>query len=141
MTKPFAEKSYEVFDHIDPSKPVHVYKNLHKGCFSVRQGGIVKCHAKSVYLENAKFVVSEKGRQRVIKEQRKNVHAYVKGTVADPKEINRKIRLDFHWTKCYYDPYRDEKFTDEFDQHVESAQYVDLYHGDPILVFSQMYGK
>ena len=140
MTKPFVEKSQDVLEHIDPTKPVHVYRNLHKNCFSVRQGGIVKCHTTSVYLENANFVVSEKGRQKVLAEKRKNVHAYIKGTVIDAKEINRRIALDLKWSTCYYNPYETEKFTDRHGKHVQSAKYVDLYHGQDTLVFSQIYG-
>jgi len=139
MTKPFAEKSHEVLDYVDTTKPVHVYMNLPKKVFSVRQDGIVRCHAASVYLENAEFVVSEKGRQRVLAEKRKNVHAYVKGMVTHGKLIDREMPLDFGWNSCYYDPYTTEKFTDEHGKHVKSAKYVDFFIGEPLLVFSQLY--
>lgn len=139
MTKPFVEQSHEVLDHIDPTKPVHVYMNLPKKVFSVRQSGIVKCHAMSVYLENAEFVVSEKGRQKVLKEKRKNVHAYVKGMVTHGKIINKEMPLDFTWDWCYYNPYSTEKFTDQHGKHVKSARYVDFYVDEPVLIFSQLY--
>lgn len=67
---------------------VFVYRNLHKDCWSIKalegmNRGHVIAHAKKVTLWNCRFKVSEAGRQRVIKEQRKNVHAGVVGYVDD----------------------------------------------------------
>jgi len=64
-----------------------VYKNLHRGCWSVRSRergdryGRVVAHLDDVLVEDARFVVSQAGRRRVIAEGRKNVHAYVRGLV------------------------------------------------------------
>lgn len=63
---------------------VAVYFNLHKKTFSVKalQGdnkGRVIMHSDTIHLENVQFKVSEAGRQRVLREKRKNVHAYVVG--------------------------------------------------------------
>tara|TARA_R110002153_G_scaffold38558_1_gene111879 strand:- start:160 stop:567 length:408 start_codon:yes stop_codon:yes gene_type:complete len=60
---------------------VSVYRNLHNGLISIKSAssGLVLGHAKSVDISGADFVVNEAGRQRVLKEKRKNVHAYVKG--------------------------------------------------------------
>ena len=60
---------------IDRSRKVFVYKNLHKNCWSVRQDGLVKAHAKCLYMWDCLFQVNQKGRERVIKEKQKNVHA------------------------------------------------------------------
>lgn len=38
-------------------------------------------HADTVTLSDAEFVVNESGRQRVLKEKSKNVHAYVRGKI------------------------------------------------------------
>jgi hypothetical protein len=35
--KPFCETSTEVLDHINPAKPVYVYRNLQRKCLSVKQ--------------------------------------------------------------------------------------------------------
>ena len=75
--KPHVQKSSEVAEHIDPTKKVRVYRNLHKNCFSVKQGGLVRCHADHVTLEDCKFIVSKAGQERVRDEGRKNVHAFV----------------------------------------------------------------
>lgn len=63
---------------------VEVYYNLHSGRWSVRaldgeHRGRVVAHAAQVTISDAEFAVSEAGRQRVIREQRKNVHAFVRG--------------------------------------------------------------
>ena len=63
---------------------VFVYRNLHKACWSVksltgRNYGRVILHCKAIDLNAATFKVNEKGRQRVIAEQAKNVHAGVVG--------------------------------------------------------------
>ena len=64
---------------------VKVYYNLHKNCYSIvslekeNYGKVIK-HENCVPLFDAQFKVSEKGRQRVLREQKKNVHAYVVGT-------------------------------------------------------------
>lgn len=64
---------------------VEVYYNLHKHTFSIRdrKTRIVVGHADYVQLRNVTFHVSEAGRQRVLRERRKNVHAFVRGTVMD----------------------------------------------------------
>lgn len=58
---------------------VFVYYNLHKKCWSVRYKGKVIAHLDRVTLRNAEFKVNELGRQRVLREGRKNVHAGVSG--------------------------------------------------------------
>lgn len=63
---------------------VFVYFNLHRKCLSIKalEGeykGKVIGYADTVSLHTCKFKVSEAGRQRVIREKRKNVHAGVVG--------------------------------------------------------------
>lgn len=62
-----------------------VYYNLHKHLFSLKnkKTGRVEFRSHTVMLRNANFKVSEKGRQRVLKEKRKNVHAGVEGTIME----------------------------------------------------------
>ena len=64
---------------------VQVYRNLHNGLISIQDlsTGLVLGHASSVDLQHATFIVREAGRQQVIKEKRKNVHAFVRGKVVD----------------------------------------------------------
>lgn len=60
-----------------------VYKNLHNGKWSIANNstGIVVGHADSVTLYDVTYKVSKAGRQRVIKEGKKNVHAFIVGYV------------------------------------------------------------
>jgi len=60
---------------------VEVYFNLHKRVFSVRscKTGRVVHHTKNVHIRDPQFVVREGGRQRVLRERKKNVHAFVRG--------------------------------------------------------------
>ena len=66
---------------------VDIYRNLHKNCWSVRSRepsqkyGLVIGHATRIGLKDAKFVVSQAGRNRVLKDKRKNVHAVVRGNL------------------------------------------------------------
>ena len=62
-----------------------VYYNLHQKLFSCKNWNtkLVDIYTEGVILSNAVFKVSEAGRQRVLKEQKKNVHAGVLGTVKE----------------------------------------------------------
>jgi len=64
---------------------VQVYRNLNNGLISIQDlsTGLVLGHAYAIDLEEANFIVREAGRQQVIREQRKNVHAFVRGKVVD----------------------------------------------------------
>jgi hypothetical protein len=64
-------------------KRVFVYRNLHKDCWSVKskETGRVVAHADRVELSDVEFKVSESGRQRVLEEKSKNVHAGLVGTL------------------------------------------------------------
>ena len=61
---------------------VAVYFNLHYHVFSLKErgkSGSLLSHAGVCQLTNAVFEVERKGRERAIKQSRKNVHAYVVG--------------------------------------------------------------
>ncbi len=88
---------------IDTTKPVEVYKNLHRNCWSVRQKGIVRFHTYAIALKQCQFKVSESGRQRVLREKRKNVHAFIKGMVTRKGD---RVKGD----KVTYDPYKMSTF-------------------------------
>ena len=57
-------------------------------------------------LFDAQFKVSEKGRQRVLREQKKNVHAYVVGTWVSEFVPRLPIKL------ATYNPYKYSSFVD-----------------------------
>jgi len=136
--KPRVQVSREVLEHIDPSKKVRVYRNLHKGCLSVQQGGLVKCHTDNVVLRDFKTIVNLKGQERVRREKAKNVHAFIEGFVIDAKETWKGM-LDFGWGKCYYNPYQTDHWTDpETGGYIQSGEFADVAP-DSVLVYNYLY--
>jgi len=82
---------------------VDVYYNLHKKCLSIRHKGKVIHHTQTVELDDVTFVVSEKGRRRVVKTRRKNVHAVIRGTLINYGLNYRNI--DKRGSQVTYNPY------------------------------------
>lgn len=131
--KPRVSNSREVLAHINPDRPVFVYRNLHQKCLSVQQDGIVRCHTDNIVLEDAEFRVGKAGQRKVREEQRKNVHAKIKGMlVPNPQDI-----LSMGWDTVYYNPYRTDEFTEQVTKrHVKSAKFVDVEASGSILTFA-----
>ena len=103
---------------------VEVYWNLHKKCFSVRdcKTGRVVGHTDILWLKNPKFIVRKSGRDRVLREGRKNVHAFVRGDYGTSKEA-----FWFEWRDATYNPYKYSTFVDrETEKPLDSAKYVML---------------
>lgn len=102
---------------------VEVYWNLHRRMFSVRSMVTKKVegHLTWVSLRDAKFVVSQKGRQRVIREKRKNVHATIRGTL----QVGTSIPSGSFEVR--YDPYENSSFVyRSTGAPIHSAEYVSL---------------
>ena len=108
---------------INPDVPVKVYKNLHNGKMSVQQDGVVVAHVDTITLRSVNFKVSESGRQRVLTERKKNVHAFVTGFVvyvnepvlAATKRLNRRVS---------YNPYKCGEFTQTTNEGVLVRAHV-----------------
>ena len=68
---------------------IRAYYNLHRKCFSVQdyKTGLVIEHTDKLFMTNAMFVVRKSGNERVKKEGKKNVHAFVNG-IRQPKWQN-----------------------------------------------------
>lgn len=101
---------------------VHVYRNLHKNCYSIRQRGKVIAHLPSLFLEDVSFHVQPSGRQRVIDSGKKNVHAYVKGKLSNPSGSFSFNLLD----RVRYNPFD----TDTFMAQDESRHWSPIHHAD-----------
>jgi hypothetical protein len=65
---------------------IEVYRNLTRGCWSIRDKRTrrVTGHAAYVELVNCRLRVSEAGRQRVLRTRRKGVHAWIEGDLVIP---------------------------------------------------------
>ena len=122
---------------------VEIYRNLHNNTFSVRllrprsgradprwseKGKIVR-HIENweiLRLTNAKFAVQPAGRAKVIREKRKNVHAFIRGTVdmaggylgkAPPHEI----------FEVSYNPYKSDKFQKDLASLNNFQRFIPIY--------------
>ena len=83
--RPLAPQAYAAptpvrfFTGLRDGVKVDVYYNLHKHVLSLRHNGLVQAHSPTAFLSNVEFIVNQAGRQRVLAEGRKNVHAFVRG--------------------------------------------------------------
>lgn len=101
-----------------PDNQVQVYKNLHKNRWSVRQHGRVIAHCHEVVLAGVKFHVSQKGRNRVVANQCREVHAWATGY------LTTLDRITGVGTELCYDPYRAATFTTREGKPVTEASFV-----------------
>jgi hypothetical protein len=106
---------HTLFDRamIDPQQPVRVYWNYKHRCYSIFQGGAVRASARQVQLEDVTFRVRESGRQRMLREKRKVIHAFAIGRLVDFVHPSETRKLSpFSGTRIAYDPYRFPSFVD-----------------------------
>jgi len=104
---------------------VFVYRNLHfrnQVMWSLREVKSRKVIAREpvVVLEDCSFKVSEKGRQRVLREKRKNVHAGVQGTLIERTRVGGKL------VQITYDPYKYSSFVrvDTLEPVIEAKKVI-----------------
>ena len=95
--------------HIDTSRKVFVYKNLHKDCWSIKQDGLVKAHTHDLEMWDCAFHVNAKGRAKVLEEKRKNVHAGIKGYI-DEHGVSA---IEYPLHAVTYNPYKYDSFVDK----------------------------
>jgi len=113
---------------------VFCYFNLHKKVWSVKcleskhpMRGRVIAHKRLLTLTNATPKVSEKGRQRVLQEGVKNVHA---GIVGDWDVMDSDFNVPTVWAihnEITYNPYKYQTFVFKDDNRVQ-------YHGSDYAV-------
>jgi len=127
---------------------VHVYRNLRQGCWSIKaygagvDGRVVAHTQGAVLVGGVDWVVSEAGRQRVLAERRKNVHATVRGDLLwlhpdteffhgmTSEKLGAQITPSKNWgavggrsVPVTYYPY-------EFDSFVRTADHEPVTHSD-----------
>ena len=129
---------------------VDVYRNLHNGMYSIKSRdkanrGLVIAHAKQVWLNDVEFVVSDAGRNRVLRERKKYVHAFVRGTLSSFFGMVRDVDVDLskvhehvhqepkfrsmtkHGEEFTYNPYRFSTFVDrETESELHDAAHAFL---------------
>ena len=97
---------------------VETYFNLHKKCLSYRPSGGKVRHAHTLLLNNVKFAVQPAGRAKVLREKKKNVHAFVRGEVVfvrhditeDDGDITVGTMERHGYRPITYNPYKYESF-------------------------------
>jgi len=85
-------------------KKVKIHYNLHKHCFSVKYSTEPMRYASSLMLTDVSFTVNENGRQQVIHEKCKNVHAHVIGILLGADFENMVETEGFD--RVTYNPYK-----------------------------------
>jgi hypothetical protein len=105
---------------------VKVYFNLHKKVWSVlaksEKGWRLWKHSPRVLLSDVTWKVSEAGRQRVLRERRKNVHAFAIGTWLEQDHDVSAIPVMF---PVEYNPYKGPYFT-MLDKPVHSSPFAEF---------------
>lgn len=92
---------------------VQVYWNIPKKCFSIRSKGKVVDHRSFLIMKDCEYHVNENGRKKVIETKRKNVHAYIKGTLLEESSseyLQIATEALFHKSFIEYNPYVHTKF-------------------------------
>ena len=109
------------------------YRNLRTGGFSIKQGGIVQERPFIFVMTNAQFKVSEAGRQRAIKNQQRNVHAYVVADNYESYDFNDERAMSIGvnvlnnklFTEVTYNPfYLDSFVTADTKVPVEKSEFI-----------------
>lgn len=99
---------------------VDAYRNLSRGCFSVRCAGRVVGHVDTLTLAGVRFVVSAAGVRRLQARRAREVVAFVRGVPIESGPLPRDaVRVRF----C---PYRGAAFTLEDGTPVSAAALVIL---------------
>ncbi len=111
---------------IDPTKRVYVYFNLHKKCWSVRQGGRIVEYTKAVFLKDCRYLVGQAGRKRVLREKKKNVHAGVSGY-----SVDYVVGIPEKAKEITYNPYKHKTFVvKDSEKPIWSSDYAVLTCGN-----------
>ena len=108
-------------------RKVRMYWNLHKGIWSVQdcKTGRVTNDVTALTLADAKFVVRPAGRARVLREGKKNVHAFAVGYIDTDRDDT------FDGRPVTYNPYKNDTFVfKDTGKPVTDADAISLFIHD-----------
>lgn len=113
---------------IDYQRPVRVFVNPARNCYTIMQGFRVLASARQVRLRDATFTVRESGRQKMLRDGKRTVHAWIVGTLVDYTHNDEGRELDvLDGRRVGYNPHRAGHFMDREDQSpVTEATLVQL---------------
>ena len=116
------------------SNPLYyIYLNLHSSnpkTFSLMQNGLVTKHLASFTAEKAKFLVRKGGHNTAVKEQTRNVHAFV---VCEPKAINTDCEASIQFLENVEDYFFPVHY------HYNDGDFFSIKFGDEIIPLDEDY--
>jgi len=109
---------------------VEIYFNLHKKVFSMRHKGKVIAHVCNAMLKDVSFVVQPAGRARVLRDKKKNVHAFARGELIEQVPVDNYVG-----NVAKYNPYKAATFVDKDDEPLYKSDiaYLELRRGKPYI--------
>jgi len=129
-------------------KGYKIYFNLHKKVFSIlgwdadKKGWRLQFHSSNLVAEGIKFKVHETGRQRVLKEKRKNVHAFILADIVRPfstyrdmydSDIATDINSGIVFGNATYNPYKYDSFVDaDSEENLSLCDKIILFTNKPL---------
>jgi len=119
-----------------------VYFNLNRRDWSVldTKTGLVTLHAQECLMRDVTFKVSERSRERVLKQRRRNVHAFAVGHVIGMRNFYPFNPSAAGWIEVHYNPYSAPFFVNKLTkQEVKSAVFV-LFTEEKCLARDATYG-
>jgi hypothetical protein len=134
------------FSVINPTsyygRRVAAYYNLHYYVFSIKEGGrngLLLTHAAMCELSDVTFEVEMKGRQRAINQKRKNVHAYVVGTlnalswdVPSDKDLQELFHQGYQRVTYNLDPEHPHFY------HKDVAEYTPVMSAKSVVLYNKI---
>lgn len=104
---------------VEVGQRVDVYRNLsfrNRVVYSVRDHytGLVLGHSENLLLTGCNFVVNQAGRKRVLRQKRKNVHAWVEGNYGVVHAGDYEVFS--HGVIVRYNPYENETFVRMYEE-------------------------
>jgi len=116
---------------------VDVYYNLHKDKLSIKSrerlnyGRVIR-HVDTILLDGCTFIVQEAGRKKVLKEKRKNVHAFVRGNICRKENLIKSGTCRV----VKYNPYYYDSFVyEDTEEPVYEAEIVAIV-GKKIIAYN-----
>ena len=116
---------------------VDVYFNIRKNKLSVKSReplhyGKVINHVDTILLDDCTFIVQKAGRNRVLKEKRKNVHAFVRGNICRKENLIKSANCRV----VKYNPYLYGSFVyEDSEEPVNKAELVAIV-GKKIIAYN-----
>lgn len=106
---------------------VKLYRNLHKKgvVYSVLHNNKVIAYTTDLILKDVKFIVRKAGQAKVRSSKRKNVHAFISGTMITDLGYLHTVCLWFSnaGKTAYYNPYTCDTFVSE-NKPIHTAEWA-----------------